>query len=137
MDLPARVRHFLTEKPRFAAVATTNADNSPHLSLVWYDIDAEGRVRINSRPPRRWWANILRTGRVALAIADADDQYRWVGLSGVVEEVVTGEPAREQMVAFEHYYHPDDPNPEEIAEYRSQDRHMFVIRVTAIHDHLE
>ncbi|HEY4633419.1 MAG TPA: pyridoxamine 5'-phosphate oxidase family protein [Candidatus Limnocylindrales bacterium] len=135
--LPDRVREFLTEKPRFAAVATTNADRTPHQSFIWFGLDPDDRVRINSRPPRRWWANIQRTGRVAFAIADTDDQYRWVGLSGVVDEVVRGEDARDDIIAFAHRYHDGHPEPTEIAMYRTQERYTFLIRIVAVHDHLE
>jgi PPOX class probable F420-dependent enzyme len=137
MDLPPRVRDFLTERSRFAAVATTDPDGSPHQSLIWYSIDPDDRVRINSRPSRRWWSNLRRTGKVALAIADAADQYRWVGLSGVLDEEITGDPARDNIIAFAYRYHDGRPDPADIAKYRGQDRYTFLIRVVAVHDHLE
>ena len=34
-NLTAEARHFL-EEPRFAVIATINADGSPHQTVVWY-----------------------------------------------------------------------------------------------------
>ena len=134
MDLPARVRDFLTETHRFAAAATTDTDGSPRQTYIWYGLDADDRLRINSRPPRRWWDNLQRTGKIALAIADAEDGDRWVGLTGVLDEVVTGEAARDDIIAFAHRYHDGDPDPADIALFRSQDRYTFLIRITAVHN---
>jgi PPOX class probable F420-dependent enzyme len=136
MDLPERIRTFLTEKNRFAAIATINEDGSPHQSFIWYTLDPDLRLRVNSRPPRRWWSNIQRDGRVALAIADAGDQARWVGLSGVLEETIRGDPAREDIVAMAYRYHDGAPDPADITMFRGQDRYTFLIRITAAHEHL-
>ncbi len=135
--LSDRVRTFLTEKPRFAAVATIDPDGSPRQTFIWYGVDPDERIRINSRSPRRWWSNIQRTGKVAFAIADAEDQDRWVGLTGDLDETIGGEPAREDIIAFAYRYHEGHPDPADIADYRTQDRYTFLIRVTSFHDHLE
>jgi PPOX class probable F420-dependent enzyme len=136
MELPAHIRSFLTERPRFAAIATTDPDGTPRQSFIWYGVDPDDRVRINSRPPRRWWANLRRTGRIALAVADADDQYRWVGLSGELDETIIGDQARNDIIAFAYRYHDGRPDPADLAEWSRQDRYTFLIRVTAVHDHL-
>jgi hypothetical protein len=137
MVLPDRIRTFLTEKNRFASIATLNEDGSPHQSFIWYTLDADERLRINSRPPRRWWSNIQRDGRVALAIADAEDQARWVGLSGILDETITGERAREDIVAMAYRYHAGEPDPADITMFRGQDRYTFLVRILSTHDHLE
>jgi hypothetical protein len=137
MALPDRVRTFLTEANRFATVATTDTDGTPTQSLVWYGLDPDDRIRINSRPPRRWWANLRRTGRINVAVADASDGYRWVGLAGELDEEITGQQARDDIIAFAHRYHDGHPDPADIAMYRTQDRYTFLIRVVAVHDHLE
>jgi PPOX class probable F420-dependent enzyme len=137
MELPDRIRTFLTEKDRFAAVSTINEDGSPHQTFIWYTLDPDDRLRINSRPPRRWWKNIMRDGKVAVAIADAEDQLRWVGLSGVVEETITGDAAREDIIGMAYRYHDGHPDPKDIADYRGQDRHTFLVRIVSFHDHLE
>jgi PPOX class probable F420-dependent enzyme len=137
VELPDRVRTFLTEKHRFAAVATTGIDGAPHQSFVWFDLDSDDRVRLNSRSPRRWWADLRRSGRISLAVPDADDQYRWVGLEGELDEEITGQPARDDIIAKAYRYHDGRPDPAEIAEYQTQDRSIFLIRIVHVYDHLD
>jgi len=88
--------------------------------------------------PRRWCANLLRDRRVALSIVDAGDPYRWIGLTGVVDEVVEEvERARDDIVALAHRYHPEGPDASLIAAFRTQPRVTFLVRITGVHDRLE
>ena len=75
---------------------------------------------------------------MSIAVIDPEDGYRWVGLVGEVEEVVTEvEPARDDIVALAHRYHPEGPDESEIALFRRQPRVTFLVVVTGVHDHLE
>lgn len=135
--LTERVRAFLLE-PRFAAVATVDPNGAPRQALTWYRLDEHDDLWINSREGRRWPANLRRDGRLAIAITDAEDGYRWVGLTGRVVEVVDDlERGREDIVALAHRYHPEGPSAASLAMYRSQQRVMFRIELTGVHDHLD
>jgi PPOX class probable F420-dependent enzyme len=127
---------FLTGR-HFATVATLDEDGAPRQTVVWYARLDDGRILINSRHPRRWCRNLLRDGRVALAITE--HPYRWLGLTGIVDEVVEDvEHARDDIVALARRYSEDgsvDPKAE--ATFRSQPRVTFLIRITGVHDHLE
>src|SRR5829696_9188170 len=76
--LPPRVRAFL-EPPRFASLATLDADGTPRQTVVWYLLDGDDLV-VNSLVGRRWPANLLRDARVALSVVDQANGYRWIGL---------------------------------------------------------
>jgi PPOX class probable F420-dependent enzyme len=131
------VRAFLLE-PHVASIATTDPDGAPRQAVAWYRLEPDGRILLNSRLPRRWCANLQRDGRVALSIVDGADPYRWIGLTGVVEEVVTDlARARDDIVALAHRYHPEGPTEASIAAFRTQPRVTFLVRVTGVHDHLE
>ena len=131
------VRAFL-RAPHVASIATTDPDGAPRQAVAWYRLEADDRILLNSRLPRRWCANLQRDGRVALSVVDPADPYRWIGLTGVVDEVVTDLPrARDDIVALAHRYHPEGPSEASIAAFRTQPRVTFLIRVTGIHDHLE
>jgi hypothetical protein len=135
--LPDHVRSFL-ERPLAASIATVAADGAPRQTVAWYRLEPDGRLLLNSRLPRRWPANLLRDPRLAVAVIDPADPYRWLGLTAVVDEVVDDvERAREDIVALAHRYHPDGPSPSLIAAFRSQPRITFLARVTGYHDHLE
>lgn len=134
--LDERQRAFLG-RPLFAALATVDPDGAPRQAVIWYRLEADGRILLNSRAGRRWPANLQRDGRVALAITDIDDGERWLGLTGRVESTDDDvERARDDIVALAHRYR-DEPTASSIAEFRSQTRISFRIAIDGVHDHLE
>ena len=134
--LDDRQRAYL-ERRLFAALATVDADGSPRQAVIWYRLEPDGRILVNSRDGRRWPANLRRDGRAALAITDTDEGERWLGLTGRVDEIDDDvERAREDIVALAHRYR-DEPTAESIALFRSQPRVTFRIAIDSIHDHLE
>ena len=69
---------------------------------------------------------------------DAEDGYRWLGITGVVDEVVEDLGlARDHIVELAHRYHPEGPDESSIAAFRTQPRITYLVRVTGVHDHLE
>jgi PPOX class probable F420-dependent enzyme len=121
-----------------ATIATIDDDGGPRQAVAWYRLEPDDRVLLNSRTPRRWCTNLLRDGRVSLSVIDMADPYRWVGLTGIVDEVVDDvERAREDIVSLAHRYHPEGPTPSSIATFRRQPRVSFLVRLTGVHDHLE
>jgi len=132
--LAEAVRAFL-EQPHFATLGTAGADGAPHQAIIWYRLDPDGRVLVNSREGRRWPADLRRDPRMSLAVFYGPDPNRWVGITGVVDEIVDDvERARDDIVALAHRY--DDATESSIAAFRSQQRVSFLIRVVSIHDHL-
>jgi hypothetical protein len=131
-------REFLAAPKRFAALATSDEDGTPRQTVVWYRLLDDDRILVNGRLPRRWCANLDRTGRASLAIQDGTDGYRWLGLAcTVVERSTDVVAAREDIVGLANLYHDNNPEPELIATFRSQPRITYLLQVTAVHDHLE
>jgi PPOX class probable F420-dependent enzyme len=135
--LTPRLRAFL-EQPLAASLASVDATGTPHQAVVWYALQADGTILLNSNAGRRWCTNLQGDPRVALSVIDPADPYSWIGIMGTVEEVVTDVTrSREDIVALAHRYHPDGPSQSSIDLFRSQPRVTFVVRITGIHDHLE
>lgn len=133
--IPAALRRFL-DAPNYAALATVGPDGTPHQAVVWYRLGPDDRVLVNSRIGRRWPTDLLADPRCSLAVVDGTDPFRWVGLQGVVEHVIDDlEPARDDIVALAEHY--DEATPSSIANFRSQARISFRVRVVGFHDHLE
>jgi len=87
------VRRFLTAPLRFATIATSGADGSPHQAVVWYALDDEG-ILINSLVGRRWPADLQRDPRVALTVLDPDiEAERYVAVQGEAIVAATGDRA--------------------------------------------
>ena len=134
--LEPRLRSFL-ERPLFASLATVDPDGAPRQAVIWYRLEDDGRILLNSRAGRRWPANLLRDGRASLAIADKEDGYAWLGLTGHVDAIDEDvERAREDIVALAFRYHAT-PTPASIAAFRTQPRITFRIAIDGVHDHLE
>ena len=85
--LTPEVRAFL-ERPMVASIASVDPDGTPRQAVVWYRLEPDGRILVNSRTPRRWCTNLMREPRVALSVVDHHDLYRWVGVTAEVDEVV-------------------------------------------------
>src|SRR6266536_2415409 len=51
--LAPRFRTFL-EQRLFAALATIDPDGAPRQAVIWYRLEDDGRILINSRIGRRW-----------------------------------------------------------------------------------
>lgn len=75
-----------TTKPAFAQLATVNADGTPQVTPVWVDYDGT-HVLVNTARGRVKTKNLERNPRVALAISDPENPYRYVGIQGRVVEI--------------------------------------------------
>ena len=106
--------------------------------MIWYRLNPDDTILVNARVDRRWPVNLRREGRGSFSICDPADPFSWVGVTGRVVEVVDDlESARDDIVALAHLYHDGQPDPEDIAMFRTQQRVSFRISIDAVHDHLE
>jgi PPOX class probable F420-dependent enzyme len=84
--IPENFLDLLTTKKAFANLATVMKDGSPQVTPVWLDY-TDGKIRVNTARGRVK-ARTLRPGaRVALAIADPDNPYRYLQVRGRVLNV--------------------------------------------------
>jgi len=135
IDLRPEHAQFLAGR-HYATIATLDPDGAPRQAVAWYARLEDGRILLNSRHPRRWCENLLRDGRVALAISAG--AYEWLGLTGVVDEVVSDlGRARDDIVMLARRYSEDGTvSPETEAGFRSEPRVSLLVRVTGVYDHL-
>jgi PPOX class probable F420-dependent enzyme len=100
----------LLEKPTFAHLATVRPDGSPQTSVMWFDWDGS-RIRMTHTSTRQKFANLAHEPRVALSIADAGDQYRFLEVRGTVEGI-EADPGGEFYRSLQHRYGMDYPIPD-------------------------
>ncbi|HTV50724.1 MAG TPA: PPOX class F420-dependent oxidoreductase, partial [Steroidobacteraceae bacterium] len=74
---------LIKEKKPLAALATTMPDGSPQVTPVWFDWDGK-HLRVNTAKGRVKQRNMQQGSRVALAIVDPDNPYRYVQVRGRV-----------------------------------------------------
>ena len=133
--LSERVREFLA-RPLYPSLATSGGDGEPHQAVIWFRLEDDDRIMVNSRAGRRWPNELLLHGRASFAFTDLDDPFKWVGVQAVVDEVVDDvATAQDDIVALSVRY--DEADEESEARFRSQPRISFYLRITKVHDHLE
>lgn len=76
----------LLQAKGFASMATIGPRGEPHCTPVWYDWDGR-HILVSHTKHRQKYRNVLREPRVALAILDPDDPYRYLEVRGEVEAV--------------------------------------------------
>jgi PPOX class probable F420-dependent enzyme len=124
----------------FATIATLDPDGSPRQAVVWYTLDGTDII-LNSAVGRRWPANLQRDPRVAVAIADRHDGYRWIGFNGRVSAVIEDQPtAQADIAGMARRYHADEPEEAEAlirSRFERQTRISFRVPLADVHDHLD
>ncbi len=130
------VRSFLSDR-HYATLATLDADGAPRQAVVWYRLEPDGSILVNSREGRRWPGNLRRDRRTALAVIDEAKPTRWVGAIGTVDAIIDDQDvAQADIAALAHRYDPPQDADAAIAEFRTQQRVSFRIRLADIHDEL-
>jgi PPOX class probable F420-dependent enzyme len=83
--IPEKYRD-LFQKRAFASLGTIMPDGRPQVTPVWCDFDGE-HVIFNSAKGRQKDKNVRRDPRVALAIIDPENPYRYLEIRGRVVEI--------------------------------------------------
>ena len=83
VKLSEKAHAYLQEK-RFAVLATLNEDGTPQLTTMWYLLEDDGTVLMNTKVGRAKERNMRRDPRISVCI---EDGYIYVTLSGKVEMI--------------------------------------------------
>jgi PPOX class probable F420-dependent enzyme len=84
--IPEGFMDLMTGKKPLANVATVMSDGSPQVTPVWFDY-VDGQIRINTAKGRVKARTLTEGAKVALAIVDPDNDYRYIQVRGVVSKV--------------------------------------------------
>ena len=93
----------LVEEPNFGYLATVMPDGSPQVSPVWVDLE-DGYVRFNTATGRVKDQNVRRDPRVAISVADRNNQYDKVDIRGRVVDIVEGDEAEQHIDSLAKKY---------------------------------
>src|SRR5688572_22147042 len=74
------------QKKAFGSFTTLMPDGSPQTTPVWVDY-RDDEIWVNSALGRQKDKNVRRDPRVAIAVIDPDDPYRYVEVRGSVREI--------------------------------------------------
>ena len=84
-SIPDKYRDLFTKRA-FASLATLMPDASPQVTPVWVDLEGD-LVLVNTAKGRQKDKNMRRDSRVALAIIDPDNPYRYLEIRGRIAEI--------------------------------------------------
>ncbi|HZQ17158.1 MAG TPA: PPOX class F420-dependent oxidoreductase [Terriglobales bacterium] len=84
-SIPEKYRDLFTKRA-FASLGTLMSDGSPQVTPVWVDLDGD-LVVVNTARGRQKDKNMRRDPRVALAIIDPENPYRYLEIRGRVAEI--------------------------------------------------
>lgn len=82
-EIPAAFMDLLQQKKAFANLATVMKDGSPQVTPVWFDY-TNGHVRVNTAKGRVKARTLHEGARVAMAILDPENPYRYLQIRGQV-----------------------------------------------------
>ena len=99
----------LLQKKAFAHLATVNPDGTPQVTPVWVDFDGS-HIRFNTARGRVKDRNLKSNPKVALAIMDPDNPYRYLRVSGRIVEA-TEQGADQHIDALAKKYLGQDKYP--------------------------
>jgi PPOX class probable F420-dependent enzyme len=98
-QIPDGFKDVLTQKKAFANLATVGADGAPQITPVWFEWDGT-HLRFNTVKGRVKDKNLRRSPKVALAIMDPDNPYRYLQIRGrVVDTTESGADAHIDSLA--------------------------------------
>ena len=87
VDVPASHADLLS-RPLFAHLATVRPDGAPLVNPMWFLWDdARGVIKLTHTKRRNNYKYFQSEPRVALAISDPNDPYRYLQIRGVVEAI--------------------------------------------------
>ena len=113
---------FSDEKKAFAFVATIMPDGTPQVTPVWIDYDGR-HVLFNTAVGRVKERNMREHPKIAIAVLDPQNPYRYVQIRGRAELIEQGADAHIDKLAKK--YLGVDKYP-----YRRPDEKRIIVRVT-------
>jgi PPOX class probable F420-dependent enzyme len=84
-SIPDKYRDLFSKRA-FASLGTLMPDGSPQVTPVWVDLEND-LVVVNTAKGRQKDKNMRRDPRVALALIDPENPYRYIEIRGRVAEI--------------------------------------------------
>lgn len=122
-SIPDKYRDLFTKRA-FASLGTLMSDGSPQVTPVWIDLEGD-LVIVNTARGRQKDKNMRRDPRVALAIIDPENPYRYLEIRGRVEEI-TEDGADAHIDKMAKKYLGADKYP-----YRQQGEQRVIFKIRA------
>jgi PPOX class probable F420-dependent enzyme len=132
MALTRGQRAFLEAK-HFAVLGTTNASGSPHLTVMWYELEGD-EIVFNTKVGRAKDSNLARDPRVSLLVYD-DGGYKYLRIDGRVTTITDPEVAHRDIARLAIRYHGEERAKAAIARFNTEQRITYRLPTTRVYDY--
>jgi PPOX class probable F420-dependent enzyme len=123
VDLSKKAQAFLQEL-RFAVLATINQDGTPQLTTMWYLLEDDGTILMNTKVGRQKERNLRRDPRISICI---EDDYNFLTINGTVYVIDDPQRTQHDIYRLSARYH-----GEEKARRQMQDQFSKETRVSLL-----
>jgi PPOX class probable F420-dependent enzyme len=120
IELSEKARAYLQEL-RFAVLATINQDGTPQLSTMWYLIEEDGTITMNTKVGRAKERNMRRDPRISICI---EDGYNFLTINGTVEMIADPEIAQHDIYRLAARYYGEEKARRQMHEKFSKEKRV-------------
>ncbi len=120
VELSEKARAFLREK-RFAVLATLNKDGTPQLTTMWYLLEDDGTILLNTRAGRLKERNMRRDPRISLCL---EDGYNYLTIKGRVEMIDDPQISQRDIYRLSARYHGEEKAKRQMQNQFSKERRV-------------
>ncbi len=123
VEFSEKMRAFLREK-RFAVLATLNKDGSPQLTTMWYLLEDDGSIMMNTKVGRVKESNLRRDPRISVCF---EDDYNFLTVNGQVELIDDPEISQRDIYRLAARYHGEEKARRQMENQFSKERRVTLI----------
>lgn len=122
-ELSQRARAYLQEL-RFAVLATINQDGTPQLTTMWYLLEDDGTILMNTKVGRLKERNLRRDPRISICI---EDGYHFLTISGIVQLIDDADRTQHDIYRLSARYHGEQKARRQMQEQFSKETRISLI----------
>ena len=123
VDLSEKARAYLQEL-RFAVLATIHQDGTPQLTTMWYLLEEDGTILMNTKVGRAKERNMRRDPRISICI---EDDYNFLTINGTVEMIDDPEIAQRDIYRLSARYHGEEKARQQMQEKFSKETRISLL----------
>src|SRR6266487_4778254 len=123
VDLSEKAQAYLQEL-RFAVMATINQDGTPQLTTMWYLLEEDGTIMMNTKVGRAKERNMRRDPRISICI---EDDYNFLTINGTVQLIDDHERAQHDIYRLSARYHGEEKARRQMLEKFSKETRVSLL----------
>ena len=123
VDLSKKAQAFLQEL-RFAVLATIHQDGTPQLTTMWYLLEDDGTILMNTKVGRLKERNVRRDPRISICI---EDDYNFLTINGTVQLIDDPQKTQNDIYRLSARYHGEEKARRQMQDQFSKETRMSLL----------